>query len=602
MKRHICYISIILVLFTFALFPLAAAENTDAKGRVDTRLQLAVYDSTAEMLAGDLIDDEELHDTLSNRRLRRDDVKSALERLIYWRKIVARANTQYTRPTYRARKKSERISLKRTLEVVLDKEVDDRLPVVKDASVTHYFKQHKEEFISPERYHFQHIFISTTRAKTQAEHQKARQKATEAYAALSQGNRFERVAKIYDENPIISGKGEIAVEKAADLYSQAPRLVRQLEALVPGQFSEPFQTERGWGLIKLVNKEEQRPMTLSEARAIIVEKIQQPEKDRLAKELGEKLKKKYKVKTRFDRLDEKMGSISKLEIFSIDGQQYKWRDVQSIYTKSGRGVNIALSRKHSALAYIEQYMLWKVFEIYAKEKGYDDDPSIKAARQNEIDREQAASTSRIEVLKRTSYTYKPTENELIQYYEIHKRDKYWAPPTLDLRLIHIPYNLNPKDDEKDNLRRRRRAGEKMTAAEEMLKKGKNFAEVASKYSKHRSAVNGGQVRGMNAMMLFDKVRISRYMNGIAPMDDEVFEWKNGLAKVRVEDASRGCPFPFETVRAQIRNLDLREDTEDRITIELRQEIIDKAKIKMDDRAIGRFVRQMNRRYRAQETP
>lgn len=579
--RRFCGFALLAGLFTL---PLAAGAE------VPVYATLAVYDATLQVTAADLIEDEGLLDLIADRALTRGDVRATIQHLVYWRKIRARAYDMYSKPTYRAEARADRARLERIANLVLEREIDPRLPEISDASTTAYFIEHAMDFVRPARYRFQHLFRQSGSAPLEAE-----TKIREAYALLLQNRPFERVARAYGqgfENP-----GEIAEESVRILSQSAPRLVRQLEELEPAGLSAPFQTEMGWGIVKLIEKIPERPMTLEEARARIVAALRAPERDRLMAELVGQLEAKYRVRRHYDRVSDDMRIGYNVTLFSVDDKDYDWREVQRPYLFAGRDVSLALSQKPTALPLIEEQLIWRLLERHAREQGYLSDPSIEAVYRNTIDRTMVDSCAELEKTRRMQSDYSPSEEELRQYYIAHRREKYWKPPQLTLQLIHIPWLVNPRGDESENERRREEAREKMIQVQARLARGEDFARLVQEFSQHPSRFQQGLIASPNSMFMFERVQVEQWLD--RPYEDyPAFEWNQGMAKVRVVDATRGEPFTFEEVRNQILRLDLYEETEDRVRLAIRDEIIRESDIRFEDVAIARFVREMNQKHRS----
>jgi peptidyl-prolyl cis-trans isomerase SurA len=87
--------------------------------------------------------------------------------------------------------------------------------------------------------------VSNDEAKTILEHLKI---------ALQNGKSFETVARENSQDPISAGKGGLM--DFASIDDLGPYYASILQALKPGQLSEPFQIQGGWALIQLVQTRE----------------------------------------------------------------------------------------------------------------------------------------------------------------------------------------------------------------------------------------------------------------------------------------------------------------------------------------------------------
>ncbi|MBE7557686.1 peptidyl-prolyl cis-trans isomerase [bacterium] len=552
---------------------------------------LAVYDATTPITSADLVEDPSLLDILEDRALTREDAREAMRRLVYFRKFRAQAYEEYSKPTFRAQVKADRARLERIANLILEREIDPAVPEIAEASIEEHFAAHAGEFVRPAAFRFQHMIRLSGNAPLEAE-----AKMREAHARLSEGVPFQRIAEEYGQptdNP-----GEIAEESVRVLSQAAPRLVRELESLSPGQLSQPFQTESGWAVVKLIEKIPQRPLTLEESRSRIVAELRAPYRQALLDQLLQELEKKYAVKRYFDRVSEDMRMGYNMVLFTIDGRDYDWRSVQQLYLFSDTDTTLRMSRRTSALPLIEQQVVWRMLEQYARENGYMQDPSVQAVYQNTIDSTLIDSSAEMKKTRRMLADYKPSEEELRQYYVLHKRDKYMKPPTLELQFLYIPYEITADKGEKAEEARKRSARERMAEVESRLAKGDSFSALVAQYSQHPSKANNGLLSISDALVMFDRVKIEQYLDR-PHVNYPPFEWNEGLAKVHILSASRGEPFSFEEVRSQIEKLDLYEETEARVRRDIRDQIIRDAGLVWNDAAIAAFVRDMNRRHRSQ---
>ncbi len=551
---------------------------------------LAVHDATSEITAADLEADETILAIVKERALTRDDVRAAARQLVFWLKIRAQAYELYSKPTFRSQVRADRARLERIYSLVLEREIDPYVPATSDAAVEAYYKQHSAELVSATHYRFQHMARLSANSPREAE-----SKIREAYARLLRNEPFDRVARVYAQG--VDNPGEPAEETVSQLPQ---RLVRQLEALAPGEISAPFQTTQGWAIVQLLERFPARPMTLEEARARIVAELRAPEREKRMKQLLDGLEKQYAVERFFDRIPEDMRIGYNVILYSLNGKDYSWNAVQDLYLFAGRDVTLQMSRGTTARPLIERQLQLRMLEQYARDKGFFNDPSVEAVYRKAIDSTLVDSCAELEKTRRMQKNYKPSEQELRQYYVQHKGDKYMMPPTLEFQFLYIPYRVVAGTGEREQAARKHDAEEAMRQVEARLARGDDFGALVQQYSQHPSkAQQNGLMHYADAMMMLDRVKVEQYLD--RPYENyPAFEWNDGLAKVRITDASRGSPFPFEDVRSQVERLDLYEETEARVRREIREELIQQAGIEFKDGAIAAFVREMNRRYRNRE--
>ena len=552
-------------------------------------LVLAVYDATSEVRAEDLSDDPGLLSILAERPVNRDDVKTTINQFVYLRKATVAAREMYSRPTYRAETKGQRARLEAIYDVIIDKEIEPSLPEISEASIEAFFVENATSFMRPAQYRFQHMF----RENVSGEPRAAQVKMEEASRALEAGESFAEVARAYGEK--FDEPGKVVDESAGILGRAAPRLLYQLERLGPGESSGPFATEQGWGLIKLVEKTPPRPMTLDEAHDLVREHLRARLSQEAMAELVNELDARYGVERHFDRLDEKMSNGSKLLVFSIGDKEYLWQGIQRMFMFTDTQTSIHMSRAVTARPLIDNLLSLYLLELFAIEKGYDSDPRINERYQDAVNREITQSMTDLDRTIDMQKTYKPTEEEMRRYYDTHKRVKYWSPALLDLQLVYVPYLYPPNASEAEREEQRKAARRTMDEAEAKLAGGAEFGAVVAEYSKHPSTAQGGRIRGVDALRMWGAERRAEFL-AANPKTYPAFEWNQGLAKVRILEASAGYALPFERVLTQIEKLDMYEEAEASRVRKIKADYVQEASIQYNWPNIVRFIRDMNKKH------
>jgi peptidyl-prolyl cis-trans isomerase C len=130
---------------------------------------------------------------------------------------------------------------------------------VGDDAVTNYYNAHIQEF-SERRVHVAHVLLRTSRAMSEAERAAKLTKVQEAASKIRSGEDFAKVALEYSEDTISAKKGgDIGwiQEGAID-----PKLSQNAFQLPVGQVSDPFETQFGFHILKVLEAPEtkQRPM------------------------------------------------------------------------------------------------------------------------------------------------------------------------------------------------------------------------------------------------------------------------------------------------------------------------------------------------------
>jgi parvulin-like peptidyl-prolyl isomerase len=142
----------------------------------------------------------------------------------------------------------------------------DRTIALDDSEVVSYYKAHQKDFIDPEEYKINAIYLSPEGKSAE----ELGQKKTEISGKLQAGEDFLAVSQAYSDGPIKESKGELGTFKQAELDKTLQQAVTKLKA---GEVSAWVETKNGWYLLKLAEKKENRLKTFEEAKPAIEQKI-----------------------------------------------------------------------------------------------------------------------------------------------------------------------------------------------------------------------------------------------------------------------------------------------------------------------------------------
>lgn len=141
-----------------------------------------------------------------------------------------------------------------------------------------------------------HIMIMKTKAETPEQAAKAKTTIDEIYQKLKQGEDFASLAKQFSQDNYSNLKGG-ALDKFSSGSLSSAEFEDQAFALKnPGDISQPFQSQFGWHIVKLIEKYPVKKF--EDAKGDLETRIRKDDRSRLiAASMNEKLKKKYPIKT-----------------------------------------------------------------------------------------------------------------------------------------------------------------------------------------------------------------------------------------------------------------------------------------------------------------
>jgi peptidyl-prolyl cis-trans isomerase C len=179
------------------------------------------------------------------------------------------------------------------IDKMLDAEVGGRVAVTAD-QVNDFYAKNPSEFQQAERVHASHILISVPAGGSAEVKEQARARAADVLKDVKAGKDFAALAKEHSQDPGSGAKG-------GDLgFFERGQMVGPFEqaafSLAPGQSSELVETQFGFHIVKVLEKQEARTIPLAEVRAQQVEQfLQGQNRDRETQVFVESLKTKGKV-------------------------------------------------------------------------------------------------------------------------------------------------------------------------------------------------------------------------------------------------------------------------------------------------------------------
>ncbi|WP_309609796.1 peptidylprolyl isomerase [Flavobacterium sp.] len=152
-----------------------------------------------------------------------------------------------------------------------------------------------------------HIMIAKGATDTPADAEKAKSTIQDIYSKLKQGENFESLAGQFSQDKSSAPKGGVLPRFGSGQLSSNEFESVAFGLTAPNSYSEPFQTQFGWHIVKLIEKHPIK--TYEESERDLDSKIRKDDRSRLiTNSLNEKLRKKYKF-TRNDKTYNKIVSL-----------------------------------------------------------------------------------------------------------------------------------------------------------------------------------------------------------------------------------------------------------------------------------------------------
>ena len=141
-----------------------------------------------------------------------------------------------------------------------------------DAEVRDYYDAHKEEFSVPEYYTFRELaFLLSEHSPDEA-----RELAREVLAKVEAGDDFMTLVRTYSEAP---SREQAGLVENLELSKMSPTILEALQALEPGEVSQPIELGRAIMILKLEIKQESLVEPLEAVRPNIEAAVKQGKYD-----------------------------------------------------------------------------------------------------------------------------------------------------------------------------------------------------------------------------------------------------------------------------------------------------------------------------------
>ena len=156
---------------------------------------------------------------------------------------------------------------------------------VSDDEKRSYFEENKSAF-NGEKVKASHVLIDTTKLKTDAELEKARQKIEEVKNEIGNGADFAEMARKYSTCPSAENGGDIGFfQRKGSIVEEFAEVAFSMEV---GGISEPVKTQFGYHIIKVTDKEEGKDVSYEDVADMVDFVYMQIKTEALLKGLYEK--------------------------------------------------------------------------------------------------------------------------------------------------------------------------------------------------------------------------------------------------------------------------------------------------------------------------
>lgn len=141
---------------------------------------------------------------------------------------------------------------------------------ISEPEILKYYNEHPEEFSHPQRSLVRRIFLSAS--KNPSERESVKRRIYEIYEKIQNGADFKELASTVSEGPEVEQNGLIGWVAKGDLIKELEEFV---ERASPGEVSAPIETEWGFHILKVEEKQEAGVIPYEQAKIIIEPKLKE---------------------------------------------------------------------------------------------------------------------------------------------------------------------------------------------------------------------------------------------------------------------------------------------------------------------------------------
>lgn len=138
-----------------------------------------------------------------------------------------------------------------------------------DKEIEQYYQENGAQFSEPPSVHVAHILISVPKKASDQEIKEANDKVAKLQKRLKAGDSFETLAKEYsDDKETSASGGDLSWLVPGEMFPDFEKAAFALEK--KGQISEPFKTQYGYHVIKLIDRKDEKLKPFKDVKADVI--------------------------------------------------------------------------------------------------------------------------------------------------------------------------------------------------------------------------------------------------------------------------------------------------------------------------------------------
>lgn len=185
-----------------------------------------------------------------------------------------------------------------TVRKVRTEEVNPTAKPITDADVAEFYEANKEKLVEPEKVSASHILIKVDADASDQERVVAKSKIQDVLKEARSGSDFAELAKKYSQCPSASQGGELGYFESGKMVEPFGKTAFSLQ---PGEISDIVETQFGYHIILLKDKEPRKQLKLEDVSKRIRQFLYDQEMDIALEKWLEPIREKASIKILFQK-------------------------------------------------------------------------------------------------------------------------------------------------------------------------------------------------------------------------------------------------------------------------------------------------------------
>lgn len=417
------------------------------------------------------------------------------------------------------------------------------VPEPSEAEIGAYYEAHRKEYVRPE-------FLRIQTLRTRADDEEAgREKAEKALTKLRAGESFDQVAEEFADN-------KAATTELIERGQKSKKFEETVFRYYSGELTPVFKDGDDFAIVKVLEREGQTQRPLSEVLA-----------DAKAAVRRQKEEEKFK--------------LNKYEaLFTIHGKRFTVEEFQQEFSELTPEEQKQFASFEAKKNLLDQLLVKELLMEKAEDKG------VETEKRKEIEELKKQALQQMLHKEEVDEKIEIAEEEAKEFYE---KWKYRLKEPAKARISIIRVGTGFSEDERE------RARKKIEEAQEKLRAGGDFAEVAKEYSEDWTATRGGEMdrwiyEGGSHLGEMYEHGFHRYVFPLDPGEvSDFFQFRNNYWLVKMRESHPSRQQTFEAARPTVEGYLKGIKHQDRM-IELQNELLEKSQLVVRDFVLSRMLR------------